>query len=220
MCGRFTLSLDPGDLQVELGLGDLPDEMRPRYNIAPTQPIAGVIDGATRDVVMLHWGLVPAWAKDPAIGSRMINARGETLSEKPSFRNAFSHRRCLILTNGFYEWEKVDGRKQPFFIHLESGKPFVFAGLWEVWHSPEGAVLNSCTIITCQANDLVGKLHDRMPVIIPADQQAALLDPKGQIDNLQKLIVPYSANEMAMYPVLPVVNNPAFDSPDCLKRAL
>jgi putative SOS response-associated peptidase YedK len=169
---------------------------------------------------MLHWGLVPGWAKDPAIGSRMINARSETLAEKPSFRNAFSHRRCLILTNGFYEWEKLDGKKQPYFIHLASGKPFVFAGLWEVWRSPEGGVLNSCTIITCQANELVSKLHDRMPVIIPMDQQVGWLDPKGQTACLQKLLAPYPASEMSMYPVLPVVNNPAFDSPECLKRAL
>ena len=220
MCGRFILSLDPGDLKEELGLGVLPVEMRPRYNIAPTQPVAVVLDGATRDVVMFHWGLVPGWAKDPSIGSRMINARSETLSEKPSFRNAFSHRRCLILTNGFYEWEKVDGKKMPYFIHLVSGKPFVFAGLWEVWHSPEGGVLNSCTIITCQANEMVGKLHERMPVIVPPDQQASWLDAKGQTASLQKLLVPYPGVEMSMYPVLPVVNNPTFDSPDCLKRTI
>ena len=220
MCGRFTLSLDADELQEELALGAVPREMHPRYNVAPTQPVAAVVDGATRDVVMLHWGLVPAWAKDPAIGNKLINARCETLAEKPSFRTAFARRRCLIITTGFYEWDKLGGKKQPYFINLASNKPFMFAGLWETWHSPEGAPLNSCTIITCAANELVGKLHERMPVIISPDQQARWLAPKGQIADLQMLLKPYPADAMAMYPVSPAVNSPAFDSPDCLKRAL
>lgn len=220
MCGRFTLSLDPGDLQEELNLGSIPMEMRPRFNIAPTQPVAVVQDGATRDVAMFYWGLVPGWAKDISIGSKMINARSETLAEKPSFKNAFARRRCLVLTNGFYEWEKTGGKKQPYFIHLSSGKPFVFAGLWETWHSPEGKTLNSCTIITCPANDLVGKLHERMPVILPREMQTAWLDPKSQPADLQSLLAPYPAGEMSMFPVSPVVNNPAYDSPDCLKSVL
>ncbi len=220
MCGRFTLSLDPNELQEELGLGLMPTELRPRYNIAPTQSVAAITDGVTRDVAFYHWGLVPGWAKDASIGSRMINARSETLQEKPSFRGAFARRRCLILADGFYEWEKADGKKKPYFIHLESGKPFVFAGLWEFWRSPDGNGLNSCTIITCPANEMVSKLHDRMPVIIPMEQQAAWLDPKSQPASLQSLLKPYPASQMAMVPVSPVVNNPANDTPDCMKSAL
>jgi putative SOS response-associated peptidase YedK len=220
MCGRFTLSLDPGELQEELALGQMPADLHPRYNIAPTQPVAVVKDGGSRDVTLYQWGLVPSWAKDPSIGSRMINARSETLQEKPSFRNAFSRRRCLILSDGFYEWENKGGKKTPYFIHFENGKPFAFAGLWEFWRSPEGASLNSCTIITCQANELVSRLHERMPVIIPMDRQAAWLDLKSQLTDLQAMLIPYASAEMDLYPVLPMVNNPANDHPDCMKKAL
>lgn len=219
MCGRFTLSLEPGDLQEELGLGAMPADLRPRYNIAPTQPVAVVVDGGSRDVAMYHWGLVPGWAKDVSMGSRMINARSETLAEKPSFRQAFAHRRCLIPADGFYEWDKKGSKKEPYFIHLASGKPFMFAGLWETWHGPDGSVLNSCTIITCAANALVGRLHERMPVILPRDQQTGWLTPGIHLSDLQALLAPFSAGEMAMYPVRPVVNNPANDSPECLARA-
>ncbi len=218
MCGRFTLSLEPGDLQEELGLGSVPADLHPRYNVAPTQPVAVVTDPVKRDVALFHWGLVPGWAKDTSIGSKMINARSETIQEKPSFRNAFARRRCLILSDGFYEWDKVSGKRTPYFIHLSSGKPFTFAGLWEVWHSPEGQVLNSCTIITCPANQMVSQLHERMPVILPPEKRWDWLDSKAQPADMQKLLVPYPAAEMAMFPVRPLVNSPANDSPDLMMR--
>lgn len=219
MCGRFTLSLEPGDLQEELGLGSVPGELHPRYNVAPTQPVAVVTESVKRDVALFHWGLVPGWAKDISIGSKMINARSETIQEKPSFRNAFARRRCLILSDGFYEWDKMSGKRIPYFIHLSSGKPFTFAGLWEVWHSPEGGVLNSCTIITCAANQMVGQLHDRMPVILPPEKRWAWLDPKALPADMQKLLAPYPSAEMAMFPVRPLVNSPANDSPELMKGA-
>ncbi len=217
MCGRFTLSRDPGELRDEVGLGSVTEELHPRFNIAPTQSVAVVTDPVKRDVALFHWGLVPGWAKDISIGNKMINARSETLLEKPSFRNAFARRRCLILSDGFYEWDKKGEKKTPYFIHLADSKAFTFAGLWEVWRSPEGEVLNSCTIITCPANQLVGKLHDRMPVILPAEIRWDWLDTKSQAGVLQKMLVPYPDGEMAMYPVRPLVNNPAYDSPDCMK---
>ena len=175
----------------------------PRYNIAPTQDVAVVAntlpdtgqEPAVKQIEFFHWGLIPSWAKDPKIGNRMINARSETLVEKPSFRNAYKRRRCLVLADGYYEWQKIPGEKtkQPVYIRLKSQKPFAFAGLWEVWKGKGmDEPLRSCTIITCPPNAVLAEIHHRMPVILPAEVYGAWLAPDEQsADTLQPLLVPY-----------------------------
>jgi len=167
MCGRFSLIVDASVLAGVFEI-DPPQNLRPRFNIAPTQTIPIVRAGSEqpREWAEVRWGLVPSWAKDPKIGARMINARGETVAEKPSFRSAVKNRRCLIPADGFYEWAKTDTGKQPNYIHFADGRAFAFAGLWERWHTSEGEALATCTIITTTPNDLVAGLHDRMPVIL------------------------------------------------------
>jgi putative SOS response-associated peptidase YedK len=219
MCGRFTLSLDPGEVRAELGVNEVPEEFFRRYNVAPTQPVAVLRDADNRRIEAFKWGLIPSWAKDPEIGSRMINARSETLSEKPSFRSAFARRRCLVLADGFYEWDKISARKgakTPYHIHLKDRKLMTFAGLWEVWQPKEGEPVYSCTIITCPANELVGKLHDRMPVILSPEDRWAWVGASANAGELQALLAPYPAAEMALTPVSTRVNSPAYDAPDCI----
>lgn len=220
MCGRFTLTLDPGDLQQAFPDIQFPGDWTPRFNIAPTQPVAVIANQAAHRVDFFTWGLIPSWAKDPEIGSRLINARAETLAEKPSFRSAYRRRRCLILADGFYEWQEIPGAKgkQPMFIHLKDRSPFAFAGLWELWHAPDASTIYSCTIITTQPNELMQPIHNRMPVILPPAAYAAWLDPaERQPDSLSPLLAPYPAGAMAAYPVSRQVNSPANDSPACIE---
>lgn len=228
MCGRFTLASTPDTLNQTFFDFGMPMNLSPRYNISPTQDVA-VIHNTPTDTVMdpemgqvefFHWGLIPSWAKDPKIGNRMINARSETLAEKPSFRSAYRRRRCLILADGYYEWKQVPGdtRKQPVYIRLQSQKPFALAGLWETWQ-PEGMdePLRSCTIITCPPNDFLEEIHHRMPVILPQDAYAEWLASDEQsADALQPLLIPYSDEEMEAYPVSRFVNRPTNDSPECI----
>lgn len=220
MCGRFTLTDPNADIAVQFGLPDIPD-IRPRYNVAPTQPVAAVRVKAgdeNRELVMLHWGLIPFWAKDPNIGARMINARSETAAEKPSFRTAFRRRRCLVIADGFYEWQKQDGSKQPFFIHLRDARPFAFAGLWEHWEGPDASEIESCTLLTTEPNDLIRPVHNRMPVILDPEDYTLWLDPKVQEPGLiQPLMRPYPSQHMNAYPVSRFVNSPGNDSPKCIE---
>jgi len=222
MCGRFTLILDPGDLQDELDLGGIAEEYSPRYNIAPTQPVAVVRDAKARQVEMFRWGLIPSWAKDMAIGNKLINARSETLQEKPSFRSPFSKRRNLILSSGFYEWRPITqgGRqgKEPVFIHLKDARAFAFAGLWEEWLSPTGEKIHSTTIVTCASNPLIGEFHDRMPVILDKKAMWEWINPKLTPPSLQELMIPYPAEKMEYFPVSPMVNSPRIDRPDLIHR--
>jgi len=219
MCGRFTLTLDPGELKEELDLSSIAVELLPRFNIAPTQPVAVVTDDEKRKVELFRWGLIPSWAKDPTIGSRLINARAETLSEKPAFRKAFERRRCLILADGFFEWaipaENVK-RKTPYYFQLASGKPFTFAGLWEFWRTPEGEELRTCTIITCPANEAIAPFHDRMPVILPKAVRWSWLDPLAKPAELSQMLKPYPAGEISFRPVSTLVNSPAIDAPEII----
>jgi len=188
----------------------------PRYNIAPTQPIAVVTNSGENKLDFFTWGLVPFWAKDPSIGNRMINARAETLAEKPSFKNAFKRRRCLILADGFYEWQKIPGEKSkiPTYIHMKDGKPFAFAGLWEDWHSPDGSQILSATIITTSPNKLMEPIHNRMPVILPPKAYQQWLTPsEADIQKLSAILRPYDADKMEAYPVSRMVNSPQNDLP-------
>jgi putative SOS response-associated peptidase YedK len=169
-------------------------------------------DDGKRYMKQMLWGLIPSWAKDPGIGDRMINARVETLAEKPAFRAALKKRRCIIPADGFYEWQKLGKVKQPVRIVLKSREPFGFAGLWEHWRSPEGEEVLSCTIITTEANDLLKTVHDRMPVILTRDAEAAWLDPKTQDpEKLLRLLKQYPPEELEFYPVSREVNSPAVD---------
>lgn len=215
MCGRFTLTLEPGELQELLDLGPFVHIVQPRYNIAPTQPVAIVKDPKTRAVELYQWGLVPFWSKDIKIGSRLINARSETAAEKPAFRAAFKYRRCLIPADGFYEWKKEAGGsgKTPYLFKLKDDGPFTFAGLYEHWQSPEGGELHTCTILTCEPNELVGQVHNRMPVMLNAEQRWQWLAPELQPKTLLTLLKPYPAGEMKGFAVSKAVNSPANDNP-------
>ena len=217
MCGRFTLTVDADSIQTYFPwLNDIPPQIVPRYNIAPTQPIAAIPNDGRNAVDHFIWGLIPYWAKDPTIGSKMINARAETLAEKASFKNPFKRRRCLILADGFYEWANIPGQKtkQPYYFRMEDGAPFAFAGLWEEWHSPEGSELRSATIITTEPNPLVGKVHARMPVILkPVDYSLWLAKEEKRPEELQHLLTAYPAEEMVAYPVSTAVNSPGNESP-------
>ena len=220
MCGRFTLT-SPGEVLAEFfELVDVP-RVTPRYNIAPTQPAPVVRvdrEAEARRLDLLHWGLIPSWAKDPGIGSRMINARAETVADKPAFRSALRYRRCLVAADGFYEWKKIEGqkRKQPYYIHMADRLPFAFAGLWEHWESADEAEIDSCTIITTEPNKLMESLHNRMPVILQPKDFDMWLDPDLQeSDSLQLLLVPCPAEGMTFWPVSTVVNSPANDTPAC-----
>ena len=219
MCGRFTLFEPDKVLTREFGVPGVPPRS-PRYNIAPSQPIVAVRAtpaGSGREIALLRWGLIPSWSKDPAIGNRLINARAETAREKPSFRNAFRRHRCLIPANGFYEWQRQERGKQPYFVRMRDGHLFAFAGLWDRWESPDKGVIESCTILTTVANAVLAPIHDRMPVILPTTEYARWLDPAlRDTDSLAPLLVPFPPEGMLAMPVNPRVNSPAVDDEDCI----
>jgi len=219
MCGRFALRMPPKTVQQHF---DLPEtiDLPSRYNIAPSRAVAAIrqLPGKkSRQLDLLRWGLIPHWAKDMKIGYRMINARAETLAEKPAFRTAFRKRRCLIAADGFYEWRHEGKKKQPFFIHMKDETVFAFAGLWERWRSPDGETVESCTIITTSANKLISKIHDRMPVILNRDQYETWLTDSTPQDQLQQFLIPCAAAEMEAYRVGSTVNSPKNDTPECIQ---
>jgi putative SOS response-associated peptidase YedK len=203
------------------GLMHVPS-IAPRFNIAPTQEVPAVRAAKSaddRDLGMLFWGLIPAWADDPSIGSRMINARAETIAEKPAFKSAFRKRRCLVVADGFYEWMRVGGGKQPHLIRRADGRPFGFAGIWERW-TKGGEPVESCAIITTEPNDLMRPIHNRMPVILGPEQFGAWLDPTVESeDRLRDLLAPAPEGELVAFPVSRRVNNPANDDPDVQRPA-
>ncbi len=219
MCGRFTLTVDTADLQDAFPEVSFPTPSAPRFNIAPTQPVLTLPNNGKNAADFFIWGLIPSWAKDPSIGNNLINARAETLGEKPSFRGSYKYKRCLIFADGFYEWKSMPGTKIkiPHFIRLTSGRPFAFAGLWDEWHSPDGSVIPSCAIITTEPNELMAGIHNRMPVILPPTAQAQWLDPAPRRpDELQALLKPYPSSEMTAHPVSTLVNSPANDRAECV----
>lgn len=223
MCGRFTLALFKKNAQQGFAqtfrLSDEPD-LSSRYNIAPSQDIAVVVEdsGQSRQLEWMQWGLIPSWAKDPKIGNKLINARGETVSEKPSFRAAFKRRRCLIPANGFYEWQRTEGKKQPYYFYLAENQPFAFAGLWEHWQDASGSEIHTCTIITTTANDLMEPIHDRMPVILEPEDYDQWLDLELQDPGqLQPLLRPYVLSNLRCHAVSSKVNRPQSDDPECIE---
>lgn len=217
MCGRFVRSSSAAAIAKVFGVAES-DIPASSYNIAPTQSVAAIWrSDLGLQLQSLRWGLIPSWAKDPAIGSKLINARAETVAEKPSFRSAFRQRRCLIVADGFYEWQQVSSsrQKQPYFIGLQDEGLFAFAGLYEHWHSPEGEIAHTCTIITTTANELVEPIHERMPVILSPQNYDLWLDSSSKVDRLQDLLAPYPAAAMQVYPVSRSVNSPKNNSPEC-----
>jgi putative SOS response-associated peptidase YedK len=217
MCGRFVLTANPDVIQTTFNLTSVPSEMFPRYNIAPTQPVAVITNDDPKALTFHRWGLIPSWAKDLKIGNQMINARSESVAEKPSFRSAFKRRRCLIPADGFYEWRKEGKDKTPMFIHLKDRPVFAMAGLWEIWHSPDGGELRSCTIITTEANSFMQTMHDRMPVILNKEDYDFWLSPDEEpVPKLQALLKPFDPDMMTAYPVSKMVNRPNNDVPECI----
>lgn len=213
MCGRFTTTVDLEEIKRYFKIGAVEGEYQPLYNASPGQDIP-VILGQSRTLAFYRWGLIPFWAKDKTIGSKLINARSETLEEKPSFRHAFIKRRCLIPADGFYEWKKEGKNKIPYRITMTDQTPFAMAGLWESWSPEPEVTIYSCSIITLQANSLLQPLHDRMPAILPPGDMSHWLDPdlkKPQV--LKELLKPYPSRDMTLYPVSTLVNSPANNSP-------
>ncbi len=221
MCGRFTQS-QSADAIAQAFQVAVPS-LTPRYNIAPTQSVATVLqtpEHKDRQFKLLHWGLIPSWAKDPKMGARLINARAETVAEKPAFRSAFRQRRCLVLADGFYEWQKQENtkQKQPYYFRFKDGRPFAFAGLWERWQDSNSETIESCTLLTTAANELMRPIHDRMPVIIDSKYYDLWLNPEVQKrELLQPLLHPYPTEEMTAYPVSQTVNKPSHDSAECIE---
>jgi putative SOS response-associated peptidase YedK len=222
MCGRFTLTTPAQTLAVQFDLAVVP-ALEARFNIAPTQPVAAVrigSEGKERELALMRWGLIPFWAKDSSIGARMINARSETAAEKPSFRTAFRRRRCLVLADGFYEWQKVDGTKQPVYVSLQDREAFAFAGLWDRWDDPENGVVESCTVLTVEPNELLRPIHSRMPVILnPSDYSLWLDREVNEPERLQALLCPYPSGRMQAYAVSRYVNSPRNEGPACIVPA-
>ena len=226
MCGRYMQTLSVDQLAMRFQVAQIGLELPPRYNIAPSQAVATVFQDKKYGRVLdaFRWGLVPSWAKDMSIGNKMINARAETLAEKPSFKTALLRRRCLVPADGFYEW-KTEGsgkaaRKQPIRVHLKSNEAFAFAGLWDEWQSPDGSPLRTCTIITTAPNSLMSEIHNRMPAILRPEDEAAWLDVAGNdrddVPHLLHMLRPYNDAELAAHPVSSQMNSPAFDGEGCI----
>jgi putative SOS response-associated peptidase YedK len=223
MCGRFASKGQAKDIEKEFKVGKLNElSFAPRYNIAPAQMVPAILEAdGERAARELRWGLIPSWAKDETIGNKLINARAETLAEKPSFKNAFRSRRCIIPASGFYEWAKKGASaKQPFYFYLKEKEVFGFAGLWEEWLDKEsGESVETCTIVTTEANAVLEPVHDRMPVILKAEDYDRWLDANFKdTGKLQNLLLPYPAEEMAAHVVGKAVNSPVYDSPELIEQ--
>jgi putative SOS response-associated peptidase YedK len=219
MCGRFTLKTSPARIKEMFRLQRL-GEFDPRYNIAPSQPVLAVrlnAESGDREGTFLKWGLIPSWAKEPGIGNNLANARADTVAIKPAFRSAFKKRRCVVIADGFYEWQAGPGGKTPYYFQLKDGGPFAFAGLWERWEKGEEPV-ESCTLITTEANGVVSPVHDRMPVILAPESFTSWLDPNEQrAEVLQALLVPLPDDWLTAHSVSKLVNNPRNETPRCIE---
>jgi putative SOS response-associated peptidase YedK len=220
MCSRFVRASDTSTIAERFSVRRIaaPD-IPPSYNIAPNQWVLIVSTSQERQLFPARWGFLPSWAKDPSMGNRMINARSETVATKPAFRHAFRSQRCLVIADGFYEWHIREGKKYPVYVRLKPTQPFGFAGLHNVWQSPDGSAIPTCTIITTEANDLLMSIHDRMPVILPRGEKEDIwLDPLWQNqDEILSLLRPYPPEEMELYPVSRKVNSPGYDSSENIR---
>jgi putative SOS response-associated peptidase YedK len=217
MCGRFTLTSTPERLRQWFALAAAPEALVPRYNIAPSQEVLVIPNRTERRLRPARWGLVPRWAKDPAIGHRLINARAETLAQRPAFRAALERRRCVVPADGFYEWRRRGRTRQPFHLRRRDGAPLALAGLWDVWQAPDGGRLASCAIVTVPANPMVAAIHDRMPAILSPAGVDAWLDPDAATwATLRPWLAPCPDDWLEAYPVSIWVNTPAHDDPACL----
>lgn len=238
MCGRYTSTSPPAVLAEQFAVDDvkLEEDLEPRWNVAPTLPVLVVAESRSsgrRRLGTMRWGLVPSWAKDISIGNKMINARAESVADKPAYRRALSRRRCIIPADAFYEWKVVGESsgargskkklKQPYAIARADGRPLAFAGLWEVWHDPEdrdGEPLRSCVIITTKANDALSAIHDRMPVVLEPEDWGRWLDPKVEdADAVTGLLVPAPSEDFVLWPVRPLVNSPGNEGPELVEPA-
>ncbi|MBQ35235.1 MAG: hypothetical protein CME04_02495 [Gemmatimonadaceae bacterium] len=212
MCGRFTLHHSTEDVAERFAVEQTLLELKPRYNIAPSQPVAAVIQGESRVLQELKWGLVPSWARDPGIGNRLINARAETLADKPAFRTAFTRSRCLIPASGYFEWQRSGRLRTPMLLHRAGGEPFAIAGLYERWQTPEEGILRSCTIITTAPNEVAGGVHDRMPAILTAGGAEIWMDRElTDVDALSRVLRPYPLSDLILHPVSDRVNKAGDD---------
>ncbi|MCJ7735618.1 MAG: SOS response-associated peptidase [Anaerolineales bacterium] len=223
MCGRFTLTVSPEELQAAFPNFNIPGDIPPSYNIAPSQPIPVIPNDGKNHLDFYRWGLIPSWTKADNLGKfNLINARSETAAEKPSFKNSFRRRRCLVLADGFYEWSKstAGNVKTPYYFTLKDQTPFAFAGLWEIWNSPEGDLLKSACILTTTPNEVVKPVHDRMPVILHPENYETWLSPiEGKPEDFQPFLKPFPGNLMQAYPVSPFVNSPKNNSPQCIQAS-
>jgi len=223
MCGRFTLTVSPEELQAAFPNFHIPGDIPPSYNIAPSQPIPVVVNDGDNKLDFYRWGLIPSWTKAENFGKfTLINARSETIAEKASFKSSFRRRRCLILTDGFFEWSKsTSGKsKTPYYFTHKDQSPFAFAGIWDLWNSPEGDSLRSACIITTTPNAIVKPIHDRMPVILPPEKYSEWLKPEeGQPEDFQSLLTSYPADLLQAYPVSTFVNSPKNNSPQCIQAS-
>lgn len=218
MCGRYTLAKPAQELAQAFGVNE-PDQLPLRFNIAPTQAVLVVrqLEGG-RSLDWLRWGLIPSWSKDPKSGPLLINARADTVAEKPAYRHAFKSQRCLLPADGFFEWLKQGKQKQPVYFRMRDDSVFAFAGLWESWHAPDGSLVESCALITTEPNAVVAPVHDRMPAILPREAYDLWLDPSVKdAARLQPLLAPYPAQAMLSYPVTPAVNSVANDEAACIE---
>ena len=218
MCGRYVLKATLPDIARMLGM-DVDLALEPSFNIAPTRsvPACRSEEAEKKELTLMHWGLIPHWARKRDGNYRLINARAETVAEKPSFRSPFRHRRCLIPADGYYEWKSIEGRKQPYYFTMKDGQPFCFAGLWDRWQPPEGAPVESCTIITTVANAFAGEIHHRMPVILARADYARWLDPRiTDASRVAPLLQPFPPQAMSVYPVSTLVNNARVDEARCI----
>jgi len=220
MCGRFTIVFDSNQLMHRFGIEEIPFDWREIYNVAPGQKIPAIIENkGERRIGQLKWGLVPFWSKDEKVGYKMINAKSETLQDRPAFKNLFARKRCIIPADGFYEWKKIGKEKQPMRIMMKTGEPFALAGLYDTWTNPEGVKLHTCTIITTKPNEVVKDIHDRMPVILRKQDEQLWLDrEKFDADLLQSLLVPYDHDQMRAYPVPSMVGSPKNNIPECIQE--
>ena len=219
MCGRYSLIADIGELQERFGFDGSELSHAPRYNVAPTQMALTVTNGSERRGSYMRWGLIPSWAKSASVGNRMINARAETVAEMPSFRTALQRRRCLVLADGFYEWQGEGSSRRPMRITMASGEPFAFAGIWSIWKDPEDNSIPTCAIITTSANELLRPIHHRMPVILPRNMEGFWLDRSNQdTTEFRSVLTPYPDDAMEAYEVSTLVNSVANDGPDLIAR--